>query len=935
MPRVYEGDRPYIFVCYEHADDAAVQPIIASLMSEGYRVWYDDGIQAGSSVSALIADHLHDCSCVLALISSSWIASEKRRDEVVYALDLKKPVLPVYLEDVELPRDLQMRLGDVKALHWHAYANKEEFNAKLVCEQVLLPCLTDDGRRRRGVKPSINASSSDKNAFNRSGGSHLRDNQMICVGYGKRKGVCRESALGKGIRYCPICYISQLSKQLASLVVSQGYIIKHERTNPSLGMATIVAVKNNDLLPHLVTLFMCSTSIHPFDFDCLSECRLYMETIEKAGHNSDAMVVFDSFGGYPKSSIMAAIREAGYSVASLSSLERRSVNFKPYESYVKQYYTDNKLSRHIELNVKTSNELLVDKVHSYLNDTDDERDARQSLLILGDFGVGKTSFCYKLAYELLEGIESSDGASQSYFPIVILLGDLKRSGSIAALITNYFTNKLRIENFTINLFQRYLEYNRVLLIFDGFDEISTRLTPDFQLDIFDEICSYATGQTKIIITCRPNIFRSRDDLERMYRSLSPISHYESNGDAPNIKFRELTIAELNDDQVRLYISRQREKLKDYGLNENTFMDIMATIHDLRDLARRPVLLDIILKTLPDLLAKQSMTTSNSNTSINAAKLYDFYTSEWIGREIRKGRVLLNEKIKREFCTHLAVKMLVDGLSSIQIEDVVQEIQKQYPSIGIADIDFYMQEIQRGSFFISNWDNTLGFVHQSFMEYFIGEYIANILSEHRSTDSEYYSALNMTFFSPEIGKFILDVVKNIPNSSFEAFIAKMRRFLETKQSTLTRYNAFLILALANDDISNIIVKWTDYCNYKLNNAIIHDCIISHTLFSGTVFAHATLSNVHFVNCQFVDVDFSDTVITSCDFGGRNLSSSRWQRSTVLDTCFDDSSLTEANFGGATVEKCTFRRADLSGLQTDNSSFLHNTYEETIGQPYDIS
>ena len=151
-PQVYEGDYPYIFVSYAHADGAAM-PINRALADEGYRVWYDDGIQAGSSFPDYIADRLHDCSCVIVLVSRSSLTSGWCRNEVEYALDLGRPVLPVYLEDVELPRALRMRLGSVQALFWFSYATDGEFYEKLFSVKMLDPCLRPEARRRRGVPP--------------------------------------------------------------------------------------------------------------------------------------------------------------------------------------------------------------------------------------------------------------------------------------------------------------------------------------------------------------------------------------------------------------------------------------------------------------------------------------------------------------------------------------------------------------------------------------------------------------------------------------------------------------------------------------------------------------------------------------------------------------------------------------------------------------
>lgn len=64
--RPYEGTQPYIFVSYAHKNDAAVLEIIGTLQSRGFRVWYDEGIEAGSEWPESIASHLERAQLVLA-----------------------------------------------------------------------------------------------------------------------------------------------------------------------------------------------------------------------------------------------------------------------------------------------------------------------------------------------------------------------------------------------------------------------------------------------------------------------------------------------------------------------------------------------------------------------------------------------------------------------------------------------------------------------------------------------------------------------------------------------------------------------------------------------------------------------------------------------------------------------------------------------------
>lgn len=45
----YNVDQPYIFVSYAHDDAALVYPEMVRLKNQGFHVWYDEGINPGSS----------------------------------------------------------------------------------------------------------------------------------------------------------------------------------------------------------------------------------------------------------------------------------------------------------------------------------------------------------------------------------------------------------------------------------------------------------------------------------------------------------------------------------------------------------------------------------------------------------------------------------------------------------------------------------------------------------------------------------------------------------------------------------------------------------------------------------------------------------------------------------------------------------------------
>ena len=116
----YQGTEPYIFVSYAHKDSALVFKQIASLHAEGFRIWYDEGIDPGNEWPEEIAKALGSCALFLLYVTPRSVASVNCRNEINFALNKSKPFLSVYLEETELPDGLALRMGDLQAIMMHS-----------------------------------------------------------------------------------------------------------------------------------------------------------------------------------------------------------------------------------------------------------------------------------------------------------------------------------------------------------------------------------------------------------------------------------------------------------------------------------------------------------------------------------------------------------------------------------------------------------------------------------------------------------------------------------------------------------------------------------------------------------------------------------------------------------------------------------------------
>jgi len=112
----YQGTEPFMFVCYAHSDSEIVYTDLKQIHDAGINLWYDEGIQAGSSWRAEIATAIKGATKLIFFISEASLKSSHCLREIDYALGHDIEIVPVYLDDVSLPGELELVLNRVQAL---------------------------------------------------------------------------------------------------------------------------------------------------------------------------------------------------------------------------------------------------------------------------------------------------------------------------------------------------------------------------------------------------------------------------------------------------------------------------------------------------------------------------------------------------------------------------------------------------------------------------------------------------------------------------------------------------------------------------------------------------------------------------------------------------------------------------------------------------
>ena len=164
MIPAYEGKEPYIFVSYAHRDSAAVFRLVEQLNERGYRIWYDEGIEPGSEWPEYIANHLLGAEMVLSVLTPSAVNSVNCRREINFALSKNKPVLTIYMEDIELPVGLELQLSSQQSVLYYTYDSEERFLDKIETCQHLRPCKRAAGESGPTVSGAAESSMAESGA---------------------------------------------------------------------------------------------------------------------------------------------------------------------------------------------------------------------------------------------------------------------------------------------------------------------------------------------------------------------------------------------------------------------------------------------------------------------------------------------------------------------------------------------------------------------------------------------------------------------------------------------------------------------------------------------------------------------------------------------------------------------------------------------------
>lgn len=541
----------------------------------------------------------------------------------------------------------------------------------------------------------------------------------------------------------------------------------------------------------------------------------------------------------------------------------------------------------------------VERLVSWARGLDDERSSLCALL--GNLGTGKTTSTILLTRRLLELRMAGE---QVPLPIYFDLRDLSpttlKDYGLRTLLTQLLANS-SLSTVTVDNVLATIRDEHNLVIFDGLDEVLVHLSPhDGQrltrsllevLNLGERGSQEENPRTRLLLSCRTQFFRSVEE---------EFSFFDGQGreNKRGKDYLVLTLLPFGEDQIREYLRRNVSEA-----DTDRLLETIRSVHNLRELASQPVLLDMIRQVLLTIEEDLSM-----GHRVRSVDLYERFAGKWLRRDNGKHSLIPEHKI--QLMTHLAWQVWRSGSRTWPahwMETWMLQFLHNHPDMELhyqgRMPDQWKQDFRTATFLARHGDD-FSFAHSSLLEYFLAVRLADSLAAE--SEDEALAAWDITRPSDETFAFFAELIDRLSPTTRRRALARLEH-VGAHASATARTNVFAYtlralekgvphprpdaLNLANTDLRG----WTvgseqaplNLAGVSLRSARLNDARIRHARLEGidatgvsmrrTLFEHCTLTHAN-----LEDADLAGTVFRHCDIEGSSLDKATRYRTQLLHT-----------------------------------------------------
>lgn len=373
------------------------------------------------------------------------------------------------------------------------------------------------------------------------------------------------------------------------------------------------------------------------------------------------------------------------------------------------------------------------------------QESRNNLLLLGEYGAGKTSACLYLFRRLCAAYQRDPVGSP--LPVYISLDAFSRRQPEGGSLIDLLECALGMPR-SRGVIERSAVARQSVYILDGLDEMSANATVAGIRANLSLLKPFFGPHSRILISCRTHLFASATDLETAVTSTGLagelLTDIRSSG-----SYLISEIQELSGEEIRAIIGRLL-------VDENAadVWDELGRYYDLQDLSKRPILLGLVLQSLPVLREM-----ARDGRRIREVDLYRAYIQTWALREVSNKRLGSDPTKKLHLAEEVAAVMYELGAGSIDRESLSEEIRRIYGDEIFSATDFRLfdYETRDASFLTCNLAGEFRFLHRSFYEYFAARAFIGAAARE-----DHASTWRARWLTQEIASFASQLLTDVEN-----------------------------------------------------------------------------------------------------------------------------------------------------------------------------
>jgi Leucine-rich repeat (LRR) protein/Cdc6-like AAA superfamily ATPase len=446
-------------------------------------------------------------------------------------------------------------------------------------------------------------------------------------------------------------------------------------------------------------------------------------------------------------------------------------------------------------------------INSWLKDT-----RSRLLVIMGEYGTGKTTFASHLTHQLGcqyrgKGCTGTITDEKQRIPLFLPLRNFGKD--IGSFVSDQCSNDHGITTLHFGEFKQRM--GELLVIFDGFDEMTQRVDAVEKRENFAKLNRLLEENPngKFILTCREEYFQSKEELKATFRSEAGLDI--------------VYLLPLDEGQIKQF-------LRSHTDDPVTYWKQIDKTFDLKDLAKRPVLLELIIKYLPKLLQEKK------GERIRASDLYQACIEEELSRVADKLNTILPGPARLDILKRLAAWMYVNDTLSFDTREIEKELalQEVFNVKTKWEYERHLSEFLTFTFLLREDDYQFRMSHKSFRDYLA----ALVFLEEVNKNAMLHFPKRK--ISGEVQSFMLE---HPLDQKHLLALVKSAKGPEVEWQGTNAANLLLALdkeGLAGENLSECVLKEVNFWDSKLEETSLHSAILTGSRFTNTIFAAEGLS-----------------------------------------------------------------------------------------------